>query len=273
VHFYTSPNLLQWELASITDGVPGTSYLFECPDFYELAVDGDPTNTRWVLSAADGEYAIGRFDGRRFTPEATRLRAQFGPDFYAPQTFSDDPHGRRIWIGWFRQETRGMSFNQSMTSPQELSLVSTPAGPRLRCTPLPLPHGSERIHPARTLSAGERFAIEGADSELVEIRARLRAGGGNALLTVRGVELRWLSASGELLVANRRVRAPAVDGVQELQVRVDRVGVEIFASSGQVYLPLSIQPDPGLRGASIVAEGASMEVPGVEARQLRPVWD
>lgn len=33
VHFLTSPNLREWKPASITEGLTGSSYLYECPDF------------------------------------------------------------------------------------------------------------------------------------------------------------------------------------------------------------------------------------------------
>ncbi|MEN9674120.1 MAG: Levanase precursor, partial [Verrucomicrobiota bacterium] len=41
VHFYTSPNLREWSLASVAEGIAGSNYLYECPDFFELPVDGD----------------------------------------------------------------------------------------------------------------------------------------------------------------------------------------------------------------------------------------
>ena len=34
IHFFTSPNLREWTLASITEGIAGTAFLFECPDFF-----------------------------------------------------------------------------------------------------------------------------------------------------------------------------------------------------------------------------------------------
>ena len=71
------------------DGKDG--YLFECPDFFELPVDGDAKSSKWVLLGANSEYAIGTFDGTTFTPEQTRLPGHRGNGFYAAQTFSDMP--------------------------------------------------------------------------------------------------------------------------------------------------------------------------------------
>ncbi len=74
VHFFTSPNLRDWSLASVTSGDPTTDrYLFECPDFFELAVDDNSANKKWVLLAANTQYAIGSFDGTTFKPEQSRL--------------------------------------------------------------------------------------------------------------------------------------------------------------------------------------------------------
>ena len=49
VHFHTSPDLKEWTPASVVEG--GTAgkdgYLFECPDLFELPVDGDPKTRKW----------------------------------------------------------------------------------------------------------------------------------------------------------------------------------------------------------------------------------
>ena len=62
IQFLTSPNLKDWTRMSHTDG------FFECPDFFELPVDGDAANRKWVLTAASSEYMVGTFDGTTFTP-------------------------------------------------------------------------------------------------------------------------------------------------------------------------------------------------------------
>ena len=97
---FRSATLLRWERFDDV-AIPGAG---ECPDFFELPVDGDPGNTRWVFWAADGMYRLGTFDGRHFAAKTEPLKSEFGPNGYAAQTWSDLPpgDGRRIQISWMR---------------------------------------------------------------------------------------------------------------------------------------------------------------------------
>jgi sucrose-6-phosphate hydrolase SacC (GH32 family) len=105
IHFFTSPNLKDWTFSSKTDG------FFECPDFFELPVDGDASRKKWVLLGASSEYRVGLFDGAKFIPESPKVPGHRGKGFYAAQSFSDVPDGRRLMMGWFQTETKGMPFN------------------------------------------------------------------------------------------------------------------------------------------------------------------
>lgn len=93
-HFFTSDDLKDWTPVSEVR-LPG---FHECPDMFELPVDGDAGNTRWVLYDARFHYWIGSFDGREFRPEAGPLRGDHGRHFYAAQTWSC-ARGRRVQIG------------------------------------------------------------------------------------------------------------------------------------------------------------------------------
>ena len=65
------------------------------------------------------------FDGKKFTPESGKHQLWYG-NFYAAQTFSNAPDGRRIQIGWAQGITfPGMPFNQQMTIPVYLFLLKT----------------------------------------------------------------------------------------------------------------------------------------------------
>lgn len=126
---YTSNNLKEWVYQSHVTG------FWECPELFELPIDGDPDNTKWVMYGASGTYMLGNFDGKTFVPESGKHLYTTG-SIYAAQTFTGMPDGRRVQIGWGRISHPGMPFNGMMLLPTELSLRSTKAGPRLFNVPV-----------------------------------------------------------------------------------------------------------------------------------------
>ena len=126
---YTSSDLKSWTYQS---HVPG---FWECPDLFELSVDGNPDNTRWVMLGASNTYMIGRFDGKIFVPEGGKYRFCTGT-IYAAQTISHAPDGRRIQIGWGRVAHPEMPFNGMMLLPTELTLKTTCDGVRMVSQPI-----------------------------------------------------------------------------------------------------------------------------------------
>ena len=279
IQFFTSPNLRDWKLGSITEGVAGSNYLFECPDFFELAVDGDPAQKKWVLAAANGEYAVGSFDGTRFTPEHSKLTGQRGRGFYAPQTFSDIPErdGRRIQIGWFQTETKGMPFNQSMTLPYELRLARTPEGPRLTFTPVKelasLRARSHRFTQVRLSGTNADNPAQAIQGELLEVRAEIDPGTASEVaFTVRGSAIVFDARKQELSVNGQRVPAPLRDGRQRLTIYCDRTGLEVFASDGLTYVPMPFQPHPSDRFVTVSAIAGTATLSALEIHELKSIW-
>lgn len=278
IHFFTSPNLRDWTLASITDGIPGSNFLFECPDFFELPVDGKSSNKKWVLLAANGEYATGTFDGTKFTPEQSKLTGHRGRGFYAPQTFSDIPKkdGRRIQIGWFQTETKGMPFNQSMTVPLELQLLSTAEGPRLTFTPVrelaKLRAKTHRIK-ASTLTSTSPNPLAQLNAELVELRAEFDPSEDSEVtFNVRGCAIAYDARKQELTVNGHRAPAPLRNGKQRLTIYCDRTGLEVFASDGLCYMPMPFQPKTDDRALSLHVKGGSTKIAALEVHELRSAW-
>lgn len=100
---YNSDNLKEWTYKSHTSG------FYECPELFELPVDGDLSHTKWVMCGAGGTYMIGSFDGERFTPEYGKF--QYASSIYAPQTYNNTPDGRRIQLSWGRVSHPDMPFN------------------------------------------------------------------------------------------------------------------------------------------------------------------
>ncbi|QWU17999.1 levanbiose-producing levanase [Paenibacillus sophorae] len=158
VRFYTSTNLLNWTYASAFGyGAYLHGGIMECPDLFQLPVDGNAANKKWVLVLSTGavpathgsasEYFVGSFDGTTFTsdnPAATVLRTEQGKDMYAAMTFDGIPaaDGRRISIGWMSNWDYPFSFptspwNGQMSVPRELKLTDI-AGTGIRLTETPV---------------------------------------------------------------------------------------------------------------------------------------
>ena len=154
VQLYSSKNLKQWDHLSDfgPEGTVGGEW--ECPDLYELPVDGNPHNTRWVLkiglnpghlAGGSGEqYFVGRFDGKQFKNENPRdktLWLDYGRDCYCALTFNNAPDRLKpSLIGWmdnwqYAGNTPTAPWRGQMTVPRTLSLVTTPDGLRLAQQP------------------------------------------------------------------------------------------------------------------------------------------
>ena len=127
---YTSGNLKDWKYES------HVKEFWECPELFELPVDGNPENRKWVMYSASGNYKIGNFDGKQFIPETDKIRYSIYRDMYAGQTFNDEPNGRRIQVLWGKTIAEGMPFNQMITFPTELSLKTHREGVRMHVNPI-----------------------------------------------------------------------------------------------------------------------------------------
>ena len=129
--FYNSDDLKEWTYLSHLVG------FWECPELFELPVDGNTYNTKWVIYGASGTYMIGDFDGREFNVESGKHRFVAG-GHYAAQTYNDIPadDGRRIQFAWGQITHDGMPFKSMMLFPTELTLRSTRNGIRLFSEPV-----------------------------------------------------------------------------------------------------------------------------------------
>jgi fructan beta-fructosidase len=265
IAFYTSADLKNWQFQTrIAD-------FYECPDLFQLALDGDPTKTKWVLHAADGKYVLGRFDGKEFHAEPGKHQLWYGY-FYAAQSFSNAPDGRRIQIGWNNGIAfTGMPFNQQMTVPVVLTLRTTADGPRLFAEPVSL----DMLHTDATLKRTNWTVKEGDHplnvmSELLQIRAEFQLGDAKTVgLNVRGVPVLYNAQEKQLSCGG--VVAPLVplNGVVRLQVLVDRGSVEVFGNDGRVAISRGGIVPREQRGMSVTVRGGSATVLQAEVFELQ----
>jgi fructan beta-fructosidase len=140
LQFYGSANLKDWTLLS-EFGPAGVLNKpnWECPDIFELPIENEPGQTRWVLEAdmgggaiaggSGGEYFTGVFDGTSFIADSMESQwVDFGRDFYAPVSWSNIPasDGRRLWIGWMNNWETALNptspWRSAMSIPRELTL-------------------------------------------------------------------------------------------------------------------------------------------------------
>ncbi|WP_454190711.1 glycoside hydrolase family 32 protein [Paenibacillus sp. Marseille-Q7038] len=146
VCLYHSSNLINWTFASeFGEGIGSHDGVWECPDLFPLAIDGDKSKSKWVMLVSIGadpafvegsrtQYFTGDFDGEVFTPDDDSLSTRwidYGRDNYAGVSWSDVPaeDGRRIFIGWmsnwmYANQTPTEFFRGAMTIARELYLES-----------------------------------------------------------------------------------------------------------------------------------------------------
>ena len=270
IEFFSSPNLKEWTLLSAIEG------LFECPDFFELPVDGDTKNKKWVLTGASSEYMLGSFDGKTFTPETPKLPGHRGRGFYAAQTYSDAPDGRRIQIGWLQAPSPGMSFNQCMSLPLELSLKRTADGPRLAWQPASETktlRSKQHVAHVKSLKPGDANPLADVKAELLELRAEFAPSPKTlTTFTVRGITVIYDFERQDLIVNGHRTFAPLIDGRHRIAIFVDQTTIEVFANDGLTYIPVPAIPKSDHLGASVSISGGDAKFESLIVHELKSVW-
>jgi len=269
IAFHTSPDLKTWTPRTRIDG------FFECPDLYELPVDGDAEKSRWVLSAADGRYLLGSFDGSEFKPDGGKQTLWHG-HFYAAQTFSNAPEGRRIQIGWARgTDFPGMPFNQQMNVPVELALKTTPDGIRLRALPvkeIEQLRGRKQEWSGLTLKPGEN-PVSGLSAELADLTLSFRPGTAEQVaLDLRGVPVVYDVRKEELRSKGLKLPLRPEGGRIVIRALIDRGSVELFLNDGQAAACVAAIPPRQNTSLGLSVQGGDAELEHLVVWELRSAW-
>jgi fructan beta-fructosidase len=277
VRLYGSANLKTWKLLSEFGPAGVTEGEWEGPDLFELPIEGNRNNKRWVLvvstnsgGAAGGsgvQYFIGTFDGVKFTNDnapATKLYLDYGKDLYAATTWSDiaPSDGRRILLGWMtnlqyasRQPTapwRGM-----LSVPRILTLRKTSEGLRVQQQPI----AELQTLREKQVSYGSRQVVEGQPllaSEGVS---------GDALEIIAEFEIGKAKEFGFVLRAQKEQKTIVGYDVAKKELFIDRsqAGESDFApESFPGRHAVTLQPDGKKIRLQILLDRASVEVFGNE---------
>jgi sucrose-6-phosphate hydrolase SacC (GH32 family) len=267
--FLTSVDLKHWTWTSDFTG----EEFYECPDLFELPVDGDSRNTRWVLMDAAFRYWIGTFDGREFRPEAGSLRGDVGANFYAAQSWNNTG-GRVVQIGWMSGgKYPGMPFNQQMSFPCELSLRTTPAGLRLFRMPVA---EIERLRVAsdsvsgHLLHAGEELRI-GRSGDLLDVVAEIEASP-DAAFSVRLHDVHLACSGGVIRCLGKEAAVPSAGSALRLRILLDRTSIEVFVNGGEIVMSSCILPAERETTVQCRAERGGIQIRNMVVHHLAPAW-
>lgn len=266
-HILTSNDLLHWK-----DEQKPLRDCYECPDFFELPVDGDPNHKKWVLIQGNGKYSVGTFNGTEFQEETPRFPCDVG-DFYATQSWgnTETGDGRRIQAAWMRfSHFPEMPFSQQVTFPCELTLRTTPGGLRIFREPISeiasLHTGKTETWINREIRAGQTLPLA-PEGRLFHIKADLEIPpGSKATFRLRGVAIELTSKT---LSSDQR-SADVQDQIDSVEILVDTTSVEVFVNDGE--LSFTRFALPGENGLSIRADGGSIKLRSLTVDPLRSAW-
>ena len=250
----------------------------ECPDLFELPVDGNPDHTKWVFWGANGRHFIGTFDGEHFTAESDVLRTEHGANCYAAQSWSDIPSAdnRRLQIAWMSGgKYPDMPFNQQMAFPCELTLRTTAEGIRLFRKPvkeIETIHDQRHSWNNRKLTSTNNF-LDGIEGELFDIRTEIELGDASAVgFTVRGEDIHYDIDTQTLSCLEKSASLQPIDGRIELQILVDRSSIEVFGNDGRLSMCSCFLPDAKNRSLRIFSSGGEARIISLDVYELQSAW-
>jgi fructan beta-fructosidase len=176
VRIFGSTDLRRWSTLSDFGPAGAVGGQWECPELFELPVEGREGEKRWVLKiglnpgalqGGSGEqYFIGRFDGTRFindNPASQTRWTDYGKDCYCALTFNNLPPGHpTVMIGWmnnwqYARDLPTSPWRGQMTFPRSLWLRNTPEG--LQLVQMPIDQ-LRRLEQKRTEAASKTGTVE-----------------------------------------------------------------------------------------------------------------
>ena len=310
--FYISKDMKHWQLTgSFGEGFGSQDGVWETPDLFELRVRNSD-ETYWVLTSGVGagapaggsgtQYFIGDFDGRTFRSMHSRetvLWMDHGADFYAPQSWNNEPNGRRLLLGWlsnwrYAKVTPPSSWRGAYSLIRELSLRRNGDGIHLLQEPIRESQSLRDAHVhwrEETLQPGTRLLAEArgicleiiAEFKLLHETHRfgLRVRVGEHERTTIAYDLkegklcldRTRSGRSDFHDAFAGIHSASlspVDGLIRLHVFVDAGSVEVFANDGVLTFTENIFPVAQSQGLELFVDGGNVLLNSLDVFHLKP---
>lgn len=267
IAFYTSKDLKDWIYQSRING------FYECPELFELPVDGDPENKLWVTYGGSGTYLLGDFDGKTFTPRYGKYRNTYGTQ-YAAQTYNNTPGGRRIQIGWGRIEQPGMPFNQMMCFPTKLTLRTTNEGIRMFSEPIEeVEKLHKKEHKFNGLSLDEvNNNLSGIKNDLLHLKLKVESlNGGKITINYGGNQYAVMDADE---INGEQVPMPDPGKlVFDVEILLDKTSIELFFQKGRINFIKPLSPQKKDTGFNITGDSKNVRIHEIKVYEMKSIWD
>ena len=267
--FYSSVDMKHWEHQSDLFGY------FECMELFKLPVDGDETNTRWVIYSGDAKYAVGDFDGKTFAPEHEgKYRLHYGT-YYASQTFDNAPGGRKIQVGWnTSQAAPEAPYAGHHSFPHELSLHRETDGIRMRANPIEEIEGlraKSHALDAVEISPGAS-AVLPIQSKTFDLTVEFEPGDTDqVVLNIPGTHIRYKTK--EQIIEHREIPLDVINSKVRIRLLVDACLYEIAGNDGRVYVSLPRDYKLPISEIKIEAIGGTAKLTKLEVHELKSIWE
>ena len=283
--FYGSTDLINWDFLSHID------FGYECPDVFELPLDGDLSQMKWVLQDANGSYLVGQFDGATFHSEQDRLIMDKGPDFYAAQTFfrQNLPGNKVIQIAWNDHWNGGAGergWQRNATFPVEMGLVTYDGKMQVTRTPIDAlrklytdstKFTNKTLKPGRNVLSEfhskafdmtAEFDLSRTTAEIIQfVIANKTYTYDISAQTLSGKK--WTGKTG--LLDHEFPLKPDADGRLKIRMLVDWANVEIFGNEGVFSYSQHLKLNPKSDKVAINVDG-DVQLVSLEFNPVKSIW-
>lgn len=295
IQFFESSDLKQWEkLSDFRFNDDPELGVWECPDLFELQVEGTDEK-KWVLiishggeSAPNGgsgtRYFVGDYDNKKFTTDQEQSQwIDYGTDNYAGVSFNNVPDGRRVVIGWmsnwnYATTTPTEGWRSAMTLPRKLSLFRGANGYNLRTNVVEeLAEFKETIQPEQDKSEnGIRLRSEELSSSIVSFEIVNPDGAEFVLMNDSGNE--FLMRYKDDTFYTDRTHSGLVDfnenftntepqkveigrkDTLKVKIYIDKSSIEVFLNNGNYTMTNLVYPETPWETLNIeVKDGAEIK--------------
>lgn len=267
--FYTSIDMKDWTRQSLLPGY------FECMEIFELPVDGNRDDTRWVVYSGDARYAVGDFNGKVFTPEHEgKHRLHYGT-YYASQTFDNSPDGRRIQVGWNTSRAADEApYAGHHSFPHQLTLHRGGEGIRMRANPVEeIKELRVKSHKIENVAFSDEMPVAlPFNSDTFDLTVEFDPGDTEEVhLSIPGTHIRYKTK--KQMIEHREIPLEIIDGKVKMRVLVDVCLYEIVGNDGRVYVSLPRDHTQKISEISLIARGGTAVLTTLEVHDLKSIWD